>query len=94
MYGVLNMLRRLESDYKADYKASSSIPRARPSATTGIPNTRRTARRCRTTWSARSSPSMPHRAAGWLVMMIDGVEADDVIGTWPRGAAAADIDTI
>ena len=54
--GVLSMLRRLEIDYKANFAPASSMPRARPSATTGIPNTRPTARRCPTTCARRSNP--------------------------------------
>ena len=38
-------------------RPASSTPRARPSATTGTPSTRPTARRCPTTWRARSSRS-------------------------------------
>lgn len=44
--GVLSMLRVLEADYKADYKAVVFDARAKPSAMTGIRNTRRTGRRC------------------------------------------------
>jgi hypothetical protein len=60
--GVLNMLRRLESDYKAKdvvYKPAFSTPRARLSAMTGIPNTRPTGRRCPMIWCARSSRCTP-----------------------------------
>ena len=66
---------------------SSSTRRARPSATTGIPSTRRTARRCPTTSCARSSRCTSWCARnGWPLLMIDGVEADDVIGTLARQA--------
>lgn len=33
-------------------------------------------------------------AAGWPVLTIDGVEADDVIGTLARQAEAAGMDTL
>ena len=44
--------------------------------------TRRTAPRCRTTWRCRSSRCTRSCARiGWPLLMVDGVEADDVIGT-------------
>jgi hypothetical protein len=73
LHGVLNMLRRLESDYQArtsPTRPASSTPRARPSATTGIRNTRPIGRRCPTTWCRRSSPcTPPSRALGWPLLM-------------------------
>jgi DNA polymerase-1 len=65
-----------------------STPRARPSATTGTRNTRRTARRCRTTWQQIEPLHEAVRALGWPLLMVDGVEADDVIGTLTRRPSA------
>ena len=54
IYGVLNMLRRLRKDYPADYSACAySTQKAKPSATTGIPNTRRIAPPCQPTSRSR-----------------------------------------
>ena len=67
-----------------------SMHRARPSATSCSPSTRRTARRCRTTCARRSSRccrSFARRACRCCAM--PGVEADDVIGTLACRAAAA-----
>jgi 5'-3' exonuclease len=59
IHGVLNMLRRLESDYQAagiDYKGCVFDAKGGPFVTTGTRSTRRTARRCPRTWCARSNP--------------------------------------
>ena len=90
IYGVLNMLRRLASDYKPDYLACVFDAKGRT---------------FRDEWYAEYKahrPPMPddltcqieplHEAVaalGWPLLMIDGVEADDVIGTLAQQAAAA-----
>jgi DNA polymerase-1 len=90
IYGVLNMLRRLAADYKPDYLACVFDAKGRT---------------FRDDWYAEykaQRPPMPedlvrqieplHQAVaalGWPLLMIDGVEADDVIGTLARQASAA-----
>ena len=90
IYGVLNMLRRLAADYKPDYLACVFDAKGKT---------------FRDDWYAEYKahrPPMPadlvrqieplHQAVaalGWPLLMIDGVEADDVIGTLARQAAAA-----
>src|SRR5487761_2568647 len=90
IYGVLNMLRRLAADYKPDYLACVFDAKGRT---------------FRDDWYAEYKahrPPMPEElvrqieplhqavaALGWPLLMIDGVEADDVIGTLARQAAAA-----
>ncbi|HRF31634.1 MAG TPA: DNA polymerase I, partial [Azonexus sp.] len=87
--------RRLQSDYKADYKAVVFDPRGKTFRDDWYPEYK------------SHRPPMPDdlarqiepihaaiKAAGWPVIMIDGVEADDVIGTLATQAAAADIDTL
>ncbi|MEK7361491.1 MAG: DNA polymerase, partial [Pseudomonadota bacterium] len=90
IYGVLNMLRRLAADYKPDYLACIFDAKGRT---------------FRDDWYAEYKahrPPMPpdlvqqieplHQAVaalGWPLLMIDGVEADDVIGTLARQAAEA-----
>jgi hypothetical protein len=87
IYGVLNMLRRLEATTRQTTRPASSTPRARPSATTGIriqgpppADARRP--------GGQIEPLHAAKAAGWPLLMVDGVEADDVIGTLARQAAA------
>jgi DNA polymerase-1 len=95
IYGVLNMLRRLDSDYKAQdvaYKACVFDAKGKT---------------FRDDWYAQykaNRPAMPEdlvkqiepihtgvAASGWPILMVDGVEADDVIGTLARQAAAQGI---
>ena len=66
---------------------SCSTHRARRSATSGTPTTRRIARRCPTISTLQIAPLHDLvRAHGWPLLMIEGVEADDVIGTLARQA--------
>ena len=90
IYGVLNMLRRLAADYKPDYLACVFDAKGRT---------------FRDDWYAEYKahrPPMPEdlvrqieplheavAALGWPLLTIAGVEADDVIGTLARQAAAA-----
>jgi len=90
IYGVLNMLRRLAADYKPDYLGCVFDAKGKT---------------FRDDWYAEykaQRPPMPedlvrqieplHQAVaalGWPLLMVDGVEADDVIGTLARQAAAA-----
>ena len=90
IYGVLNMLRRLAADYKPDYLACVFDAKGKT---------------FRDDWYAEykaNRPPMPedlarqieplHQAVaalGWPLLMIEGVEADDVIGTLAHQAAGA-----
>ena len=95
LYGVLNMLRRLESDYKADYKAVVFDAKGKTFRDDWYPEYK------------AHRPPMPEdlvqqiepihaaiKAAGWPVLMVDGVEADDVIGTLATTAAVDGINTL
>jgi len=93
--GVLSMLRALESDYKSDFRAVVFDAKGKTFRDDWYPEYK------------AHRPSMPEdlvaqieplhqciRAAGWPLLMIDGVEADDVIGTLSQQAAAAGIDCV
>ncbi len=95
MYGVLNMLRRLESDYKADYKAVVFDAKGKTFRDDWYPEYK------------AHRPPMPDdlvrqieplhtaiTAAGWPLLMVNGVEADDVIGTLATAAAVNGINTL
>ena len=95
IYGVLNMLRRLEGDYKADYKACIFDAKGKTFRDDWYPEYK------------SHRPPMPDdlvrqiepihsaiRASGWPLLMEDGVEADDVIGTLARQAENAGMDVI
>ena len=95
IHGVLAMLRRLESDYKADYKAVVFDAKGKTFRDDWYPEYK------------AHRPAMPEdlarqiepihaaiRATGWPLLMEDGVEADDVIGTLARQAAAAGLECV
>ncbi|ARU32167.1 DNA polymerase I [Sulfuriferula sp. AH1] len=82
IYGVLNMLRRLQKDIAADYNACVFDAKGKTFRDDWYPEYK------------ANRPSMPAdlacqiaplhdaiRAMGWPLLMVDGVEADDVIGT-------------
>jgi DNA polymerase I len=87
IHGVLNMLRRLHKDYHADYSACVFDAKGK------------TFRDDIYAEYKSHRPPMPNdlvvqieplhaciRAMGWPILMIDGVEADDVIGTLAKQA--------
>ena len=87
IYGVLNMLRRLRNDYPADYSACVFDAKGKTFRDDWYPEYK------------AHRPAMPadlvqqieplHRAiaaSGWNILMLDGVEADDVIGTLAQQA--------
>jgi len=93
--GVLSMLRVLEADYKSEFRAVVFDARGKTFRDDWYPEYK------------AHRPSMPEdlaaqieplhqciRAAGWPLLMIDGVEADDVIGTLSRQAFEAGIDCV
>ncbi|MGH8756154.1 MAG: 5'-3' exonuclease, partial [Burkholderiales bacterium] len=93
--GMLNMLRRLLSDYKADYTACVFDAKGKTFREDQYPQYK------------ANRPAMPEdlavqieplheciRALGWPLLIIDGVEADDVIGTLTTLAAREGIKSI
>ncbi|MFA7280254.1 MAG: DNA polymerase I [Sterolibacterium sp.] len=99
VYGVLNMLRRLPHDYKAadgiDYRAVVFDAKGKTFREDWYPEYK--AHRPPMPDDLVSQIEVLHeciRATGWPLLMIPGVEADDVIGTLARQAAAAGIECI
>ncbi|RTL54451.1 MAG: DNA polymerase I [Rhodocyclaceae bacterium] len=87
VYGVISMLRRLEADYKADYRAVVFDAKGKTFRDDWYPEYK--ANRPPMPDDLRSQIEPLHaavRALGWPLLMIDGVEADDVIGTLARQA--------
>ena len=93
--GVLSMLRRLESDYKAEYRACVFDAKGKTFRDDWFPDYK------------AQRPSMPDdlraqieplheavKAEGWPLLVEDGVEADDVIGTLTRQAVEAGWDVV
>ena len=88
IHGVLNMLKKLRADYPADYSACVFDAKGKTFRDDWYPEYK------------AHRPSMPDdlrlqieplhelvAAAGWNIIMVDGVEADDVIGTLARQAS-------
>src|SRR5450759_5374094 len=95
VYGVLNMLRRLLKDYPADYIACVFDAKGKTFRDDLYPEYK------------AHRPSMPEdlvrqiepiheavRALGWPILMVDGIEADDVIGTLAAQATSHGMKTV
>ena len=95
LYGMINMLRRLRIDYPAAYMACVFDAKGK------------TFRDDMYAEYKANRAAMPEdlvrqiepihevvRAMGWPILMVDGVEADDVIGTLAVQAAALDMDVV
>ena len=88
--GVLSMLRRLESDYKAEYRACVFDAKGKTFRDDWFPDYK--AQRPPMPDDLRAQIEPLHeavKAEGWPLLMEDGVEADDVIGTLTRQAVEA-----
>src|SRR6188472_2681437 len=76
--GVVNMLRKLKQDFPSDYIAAVLDPRGK-TFRQAMPEP----------LAVQIEPMIETiRALGWPVVVVDGVEADDVIGTLVRAAYA------
>ncbi|WP_174873578.1 DNA polymerase I [Vogesella oryzae] len=95
IYGMVNMLARLSKEVRFDYSACIFDAKGKTFRDELYPDYK------------ANRPSMPTdlaaqivtvhevvRASGWPLLMVDGVEADDVIGTLARTAAAAGMQVI
>ncbi len=95
LYGVLNMLHRLHKDVPADYSACVFDAKGKTFRDDWYPQYK------------ANRPSMPEdlgaqiaplheciRALGWPLIEVDGVEADDVIGTLAQEAGKLGIRTV
>lgn len=95
IHGVLSMLRRLHKDYHADYSACVFDAKGKTFRDELYP-----------AYKAHR-PAMPHdlavqieplhaciRAMGWPMLIVDGVEADDVIGTLAKQAVEENMQCI
>ncbi len=89
IYGVLNMLRKLRADFPADYSACVFDAKGKTFRDDWYPEYK--AHRPPMPDDLRLQIEPLHEvvaAAGWNILMVDGVEADDVIGTLAQQAAA------
>ncbi len=95
IYGMINMLRRLRQDYAAGYMACVFDAKGKTFRDDLYPEYK------------AHRPSMPEdlarqiepihevvRALGWPILMVEGIEADDAIGTLACEATARGLQTI
>jgi DNA polymerase I len=82
IYGVLNMLRKLRADYPADYSLCVFDAKGKTFRDDWYPEYKATRAHMPDDLALQIEPLHQLIAAnGWHIAMIDGVEADDVIGT-------------
>ncbi|GEC95953.1 DNA polymerase I [Zoogloea ramigera] len=88
--GVLSMLRRLESDYKAEYRACVFDAKGKTFRDDWFPDYKSHRPPMPDDLRAQIEPLHEAvKAEGWPLLMEEGVEADDVIGTLTRQAVEA-----
>ncbi|HEY6898688.1 MAG TPA: DNA polymerase I [Rhodocyclaceae bacterium] len=95
IYGVISMLRRLEADHSAEFRAVVFDAKGKTFRDDWYPQYK--ANRPPMPDDLRAQIEPLHdcvRALGWPLLMIDGVEADDVIGTLARRASAQGMDCV
>jgi DNA polymerase-1 len=90
IYGVLNMLRKLAADYKAQARACVFDARGKTFRDELYADYKATRTAMPDDLSSQVQPLLEAVAAiGWPVLVIDGVEADDVIATLAEQATRA-----
>jgi DNA polymerase-1 len=93
--GVVAMLRKLEADYKADYRAVVFDAKGKTFRDDWYPDYKANRPPMPGDLAAQIEPLHECiRAEGWPLLMIDGVEADDVIGTLAHEATQQKIDCV
>jgi DNA polymerase-1 len=95
IYGVLNMLRRLLKDVPADYSACVFDAKGKTFRYELYPQYKATRTAMPDDLGAQVQPlHLCIRALGWPLLEIEGVEADDVIGTLAAQAARRGVRTV
>src|SRR5574343_1634660 len=87
IYGVLNMLRRLHKDYPADYSACVFDAKGKTFRDDIYPEYKANRASMPDDLRAQIAPLFETiRAMGWPLIVVEGVEADDVIGALAKQA--------
>ncbi|WP_085314769.1 DNA polymerase I [Derxia lacustris] len=95
LHGILAMLRRLRSDFSADYIACVFDARGKTFRDDLYPEYKANRASMPEDLARQIEPiHAAVRAEGWPILMVEGVEADDVIGTLCREASAKGIDVV
>jgi DNA polymerase-1 len=85
--GVVDMLRKLKADFPSDYIAAVFDPKGKTFRDEIYPQYKATRQTMPEDLAAQIEPLFETiRALGWPLVVVDGVEADDVIGTLARHA--------
>ncbi|MEN2673763.1 DNA polymerase I [Herbaspirillum huttiense] len=95
LYGIINMLRRLRNDYPASYVACVFDAKGKTFRDDLYPDYKATRKSMPEDLALQIEPiHAAVRALGWPILMVEGIEADDVIGTLSVQATAAGLNTI
>jgi DNA polymerase-1 len=95
VYGVLNMLKRLVADHKADFLACVFDAKGKTFRDEVYPEYKAHRPPMPDALAAQIEPLLEAiRALGWPLVVVEGVEADDVIGTLARAASRAGVRTL
>ena len=95
IYGVLNMLRRLVGDYKADFLGCVFDAKGKTFRDEVYPEYKATRAPMPDELAVQIEPLLEAIGAmGWPLLVVDGVEADDVIGALARQAESQGIRTV
>ena len=95
LYGVINMLKRLRKDYPTAYAACVFDAKGKTFRDDWYPAYKAHRPPMPEDLAAQIAPLHEAvRALGWPLLMVDGVEADDVIGTLTHQAEAAGMQAV
>lgn len=95
IYGIVNMLRKLRNDYPAKYSACVFDAKGKTFRDDLYPAYKEHRAPMPDDLRAQIEPIHEAvRALGWPILVVDGVEADDVIGTLAERAAKEGVRTI
>ena len=95
LYGIINMLRRLRNDYPASYLACVFDAKGKTFRDDLYGEYKATRKSMPDDLALQIEPiHAAVRALGWPILMVEGVEADDVIGTLGVRAAEVGLKTI
>ena len=95
LYGIINMLRRLRNDYPASYVACVFDAKGKTFRDDLYPEYKATRKSMPEDLALQVEPiHAAVRALGWPILMVEGIEADDVIGTLSVQATEAGLETI
>jgi len=95
MHGMVNMLRRLRNDYPAAYIACVFDAKGKTFRDDMYPEYKATRASMPDDLRAQIEPiHAAVKAMGWPILMVEGVEADDVIGTLSAQAAHAGMNVV